>query len=332
MLYPESKAIVHSGFVRSRAIPEIGSEIQMAKAAGFFQPSRRRKTRGFEQVAAVCFRISSRGIEFLLVRTRGGRWTFPKGGTEPGLSYAQAAALEAFEEAGVHGRIEEASFAHYTGRKHGKSRESAETKLIVHAHLCQVLRLDAPQECNRNPTWFSPEKAKQRLREDRVRDDGAEVARIVDRAVARIQRLSNGNAAQTDALQKVQFEPSHGGLQVEQASYRRIHRQDGGNDQFAAMALALNAYLCNVLRLPADRFNRNARLPSAAKHRGENQPNSLPTHRADLPATPIHTAMRLPQVCDGDGVAGDGPVPLQIIRTDRNRGTQASGKRRGSIP
>jgi 8-oxo-dGTP pyrophosphatase MutT (NUDIX family) len=274
--------------------------------------------------------MGSRGIELLLVRTRGGRWTFPKGGTEPGLSYAQAAALEAFEEAGVHGRIEEVSFAHYTWRKRGKSQESAETKLTVHAHLCQVLRLEVPQECNRNPTWFSPEKAKQRLREDRVRDDGAEVARVVDRAVARIQRLSNGNGAHTDALQKVQFEPSQEGLQVEQASYRRIHRQDGGNGQFAAMALALDAYLCNVLRLPADRFTRNARLPSAAKHRGENQPNSLPIHGANLPATPIRTAMRLPQVCDGDGGAGDGPVPLQIIRSDRNPGTQASGKRRGS--
>lgn len=321
---------MHSEFIRSRAIPEMGSETQMAKAAGFFQPSRRRKTRGFEQVAAVCFRISSSGIEFLLVRTRGGRWTFPKGGTEPGLSYAQAAALEAFEEAGVHGRIEAVSFAHYTGRKRVKSQESAETKLIVHAHLCQVLRLEAPQECNRNPTWFSPEKAKQRLREDRVRDDGAEVARVVDRAVARIQRLSNGNGAHSDALQKVQFEPPQEGLWVEQASYRRARGQDRGKGQFAAIALALDAYLCNVLRQPTDRFNRNVGLLPGGRRRGEIRPNSLPAHRADLPATPIRNAMRLPQVCEGGGVAGDGSVPLQIIRSDGSPGTLASGKRRGS--
>ena len=47
------------------------------------------------------------------MRTRGGRWTFPKGRVESGLTHAQAAALEAFEEAGVHGRIEEAAFARY---------------------------------------------------------------------------------------------------------------------------------------------------------------------------------------------------------------------------
>jgi len=54
-----------------------------------------------------------RGIEFLLVQTRGGRWIFPKGGVERGLTRAQSAALEAFEEAGVHGRIEAAAFARY---------------------------------------------------------------------------------------------------------------------------------------------------------------------------------------------------------------------------
>src|SRR5215472_18742743 len=54
-----------------------------------------------EKVAAICFRVRTGVIEFLLVQTRRGRWTFPKGNTEPGLTTAQAAALEAFEEAGV---------------------------------------------------------------------------------------------------------------------------------------------------------------------------------------------------------------------------------------
>ena len=76
-----------------------------------------RKLRGCEQVAAVCYRVRGGCIEFLLVQTRGGRWTFPKGSAEPGLTHAQAAAFEAFEEAGVHGRMEEASFARYRRRQ-----------------------------------------------------------------------------------------------------------------------------------------------------------------------------------------------------------------------
>jgi 8-oxo-dGTP pyrophosphatase MutT (NUDIX family) len=167
-------------------------------SAKFFRLSQLRKLRGCGQVAAVCYRVRPGGIEFLLVRTNSGHWTFPKGKAEPGLTHAQAAALEAFEEAGVHGRMEEASFAWYVRRKRGDLRDSArstrkpgEEELSVQAHLCQVSRLEPPQESNRHPTWFSTEKAKRRLQEDRSPDFAAELARVVDRAVTRIRRLRN---------------------------------------------------------------------------------------------------------------------------------------------
>src|SRR5207244_2308926 len=53
-----------------------------------FRVSQVRRLRKCQQVAAVCYRIRGSGIEFLLVQTRGGRWTFPKGGVEPGLTHA----------------------------------------------------------------------------------------------------------------------------------------------------------------------------------------------------------------------------------------------------
>jgi 8-oxo-dGTP pyrophosphatase MutT (NUDIX family) len=162
--------------------------------AKFFRLSQLRQLRGCEQVAAVCYRVRRSGIEFLLVRTNSGHWTFPKGGAEPGLTHAQAAALEAFEEAGVHGRIEEASFARYIRRKRvgNSAARSVKKELAVQAHLCEVLRLGPPQESNRDPTWFSAEKAKRRLSEDRTPDYGRELAQVVDRAVTRIQRLRSG--------------------------------------------------------------------------------------------------------------------------------------------
>jgi len=146
-----------------------------------------RRLRGSEQVAAVCYRLGKRGIEFLLVRTRGDRWTFPKGSVESGLTHAQAAALEAFEEAGVHGRIEEAAFTRYVRVK--RPGRASEVEVIINAHLCEVSRLAVPEEDDRDPTWFSAEKAKKRLKQDRDRNYGDDLARIVDRAVARIQRL-----------------------------------------------------------------------------------------------------------------------------------------------
>lgn len=192
----------------------------------FFPIAQLRRLCECEKVAAVCYRVNGHGIEFLLVQTRGRRWTFPKGSAEPGLTHAQAAALEAYEEAGVHGRMEEAPFSRYRRRK----RQSGEREIVVNAHLCEVSRLETPPERKRNPTWFAPEEAKRRLRKDRALDDGAELARVVGRAVMRIQHLRGAigslpeiplleaseldgqnvggqklAAHKKDALQKVQF-------------------------------------------------------------------------------------------------------------------------------
>jgi 8-oxo-dGTP pyrophosphatase MutT (NUDIX family) len=186
-------------------LPAGWSRVRTNPPPRFFRLSQLRRLRECEQVAAVCYRVGRNGIEFLLVQTRGSRWTFPKGSTEPGLTHAQAAALEAFEEAGVHGRMEEASFTRYIHRKRGKQRNAAVTDLTVNAHLCQVVRLSPPPECNRNPTWFPAEIAKQRLREDRAPEYATEVTRVVDRAVNRIQRLHNGVSPATEALSRVQF-------------------------------------------------------------------------------------------------------------------------------
>jgi 8-oxo-dGTP pyrophosphatase MutT (NUDIX family) len=169
------------------------------------QPPRPLKKR--RQVAAVCYRVRKLGIQFLLVQTRDGRWIFPKGGIEPGLTQAQSAALEAVEEAGVHGRMEEMPFARYFRCK--QDGVNVGTELGVTAHLCEVSRLERPQESNRSPSWFSAEKAKQRLLRGRTPEFGAELARVVDRAVSRIQRQHGQpthRRTQRDALQKVRFE------------------------------------------------------------------------------------------------------------------------------
>src|ERR1017187_1447753 len=146
-----------------------------------------RELRECEQVAAVCYRVHAGVIEFLLVRTGGGRWIFPKGHAEPGLTHAQAAALEAFEEAGVHGRIEEACFSRYSRVERNSSERDSRKTVTVNAYLCEVLRLESPQESGRNPRWFSAENAKRALREDRTPDYGSELARVINRALSRIE-------------------------------------------------------------------------------------------------------------------------------------------------
>lgn len=184
------------------------------RSGRFVRLSQLRKLRQCEQVAAVCYRVRHEAIEFLLVQTRGsGRWTFPKGSTEPGLTHAQAAAMEAFEEAGVHGRIEEVSFARYVRRPRARANcglKSSAEPVAVKAYLCEVMRLSVPKESNRNRTWFSFEKARRNLEEGRNAAEGAGLARVLNRAVERIQQSQKGTGvgreAREDRYEKAQIE------------------------------------------------------------------------------------------------------------------------------
>jgi 8-oxo-dGTP pyrophosphatase MutT (NUDIX family) len=187
------------------------SDMRVDSPARFRQPIRLATEEERQQVAAICYRVRKSGIQFLLVQSRGGRWIFPKGGAEPGITFAQSAALEAFEEAGAHGRIEANSFTRYSRLRSSDTARSSGEGLAVIAYLCEVSRLETPQESNRNPTWFSPSKAKHCLRERRSQDFGAELARVIDRAVIRIQRLQTSvraahDQAQIDELRKVRFD------------------------------------------------------------------------------------------------------------------------------
>jgi 8-oxo-dGTP pyrophosphatase MutT (NUDIX family) len=174
------------------------ASVDLAKDRGLKQSLRQdllyRRTSGRTVVAAVCYRQQVDGeIEFLLVRTRAGRWTFPKGGVDGDPTPAIAAAREAYEEAGVRGQVEPLAFTWYL---HSKNASDAHA---VNAHLCRVLHLDTPPERFRTPSWFSAERAKQRLREERPGVYAEELERVVDQAVRRLDastpqaRFSNLN-------------------------------------------------------------------------------------------------------------------------------------------
>ncbi len=248
-------------------------------SAKLLPPSRLSNRR--QQVAAVCYRIRKRGIEFLLVQTRGGRWIFPKGGVEPGLTPAQSAALEAFEEAGVHGRMERISFARYFRSKPDPATTAkgartvvvrrAQADFAVTAHLCEVSRLEPPQESNRNPTWFSAEKAKQRLLKGRAPEFGAELAGVVDRAAARIRRLHGGSTAlpihtqpghsKREALHEVHFDAfelaRRHGVAWAAAYARYIRREQPGQRSSASPPLGPNR---PTLRLQSGTASANGLL------------------------------------------------------------------------
>ncbi|EJZ19909.1 NUDIX hydrolase (plasmid) [Rhizobium sp. Pop5] len=72
--------------------------------------------RWLEQYAAICYRQDpEQGYQALLITSRGtGRWVIPKGGPMKGKSPRQVAAREAFEEAGVNGKISKKAIGRYS--------------------------------------------------------------------------------------------------------------------------------------------------------------------------------------------------------------------------
>jgi 8-oxo-dGTP pyrophosphatase MutT (NUDIX family) len=142
------------------------------------------------QVAAVCYRRTQTGIEFLLVNTNGGdRWIFPKGSTHPRLSHSQAAEREAWEEAGAVGEIEPQPFHTFLYAKGVFWKKPGVQEFPVKSYLMQVQHLRRAPEALRNPTWFSPSEAKKMLAKRREVKYARQLAEVIDRALERLVRI-----------------------------------------------------------------------------------------------------------------------------------------------
>ncbi|HEV2992407.1 MAG TPA: NUDIX domain-containing protein [Candidatus Angelobacter sp.] len=174
--------VLHSSSRFAQLIARFGAIKLLAKTA-----QRRFPHAQSSHVAAICYRRRRTSIEFLLVNTSAGKWTFPKGRLEPGLSASEAAAREALEEAGVMGTIEPGHFDFYLDTKRIFGGYPS-TEIRIAAYLLEVGSVSAPQEADRNPTWFNAEEAKKRLSERRLPKYSNHLARIIDRATSLVSR------------------------------------------------------------------------------------------------------------------------------------------------
>lgn len=110
------------------------------------------------QVAAVC--IDPRKGKVLLVTSRGtGRWIVPKGWPMPGRSLADAAMQEAWEEAGVRGRVAQAPFGTYSYDKQQEHGFAIPIEVRVFALEVEALEDDYPELGQRQRRWYRPERA-----------------------------------------------------------------------------------------------------------------------------------------------------------------------------
>ena len=141
-----------------------------------------------QQAAAVCYRQIGDSVEFLLVLTNSGKWTFPKGCIDVRGTGRETALREALEEAGAVGDIAQEPFCRYI---HGKGvfwKRGGLEKVLVRAYLMEVLFTVLPSEKLRNPTWFSATNAKLQLCRGREEKYQRELEAVIDEALLTINR------------------------------------------------------------------------------------------------------------------------------------------------
>lgn len=121
------------------------------------------------QVGAVC-RCPATG-RVVLVTSRGtGRWVIPKGWPMEGRTLAGAAAAEAWEEAGVRGRILDAELGRYRYDKEQDQGYAIPVEVRVFLLEVDHLRPDFPESAQRKRCWFPPAEAARRVAEPGLRD------------------------------------------------------------------------------------------------------------------------------------------------------------------
>lgn len=112
------------------------------------------------QSAALPWRKSGKGIEIMLVTSRGtGRWVLPKGWPEKGETLSESAAREAAEEAGIEGQPEDDKAGIYYYDK--VLRNGVMRRCEVHVFPIRVRKLAKvwPEFGQRERKWFHPAKA-----------------------------------------------------------------------------------------------------------------------------------------------------------------------------
>jgi 8-oxo-dGTP pyrophosphatase MutT (NUDIX family) len=117
------------------------------------------------QAAALCWRRSSRNAaEVLLITSRNGRrWIFPKGWPKDAESLHLTAKREAFEEAGVVGKIGMKPIGIYSYGKKAKTRTTVPVLVQVFPLEVLLQQNDWPEKNQRKTVWMPLGPASERV-------------------------------------------------------------------------------------------------------------------------------------------------------------------------
>jgi 8-oxo-dGTP pyrophosphatase MutT (NUDIX family) len=142
----------------------IRSNGMLTRALEFLRPA-------FVQAAALCLRDSKNGPQVLLVQTfRRRHWITPKGWPVQGKTLAEAAALEAWEEAGVRGQLHPEPVGAFTYTKLKKSGLPVQCRPQVFRIDVETLADDYPEASKRQREWFDLPEAIEAVHNPELKD------------------------------------------------------------------------------------------------------------------------------------------------------------------
>lgn len=112
------------------------------------------------QHAALPYRRTSAGTQVLLVTSRETRrWIIPKGWAKKALDPQDMAALEAFEEAGVRGKVKKKPLGDYRYDKRMDDGSLVTCDVTVFALEVAEELQDWPEKAQRERRWLTPAEA-----------------------------------------------------------------------------------------------------------------------------------------------------------------------------
>ncbi|MDC0736919.1 NUDIX hydrolase [Cognatishimia sp. SS12] len=112
------------------------------------------------QFSALIYRIHQGKVQFLLITTRRTkRWIAPKGWPMGNMRPADAAAQEAWEEAGVKGKTSDQCLGVYTYVKRQDRAPNLMVAVMVYPMKAKTLHDKFPEAGQRRRKWFNRKKA-----------------------------------------------------------------------------------------------------------------------------------------------------------------------------
>jgi len=122
------------------------------------------------QFAALPYRLAEDGVEYLLVTSRDtARWIIPKGWPLKSGRVEETVMTEAWEEAGIHGRMHGEPVGEFSYEKRLENH-TVPCRAVIYPVLVTKLAEDFPEKSERRREWLTAAMAAERVQEPELSD------------------------------------------------------------------------------------------------------------------------------------------------------------------